>query len=197
MKKKGKLINSTQQCAMCNNFYKGNLRTHYNKKHTIGNIKGIPWKSFVKIANSQYSESIHLNHWSAAVKSASKLNNFVISSGIQKDLNTQNLPTFSTETELLSRSDILNLPTVSTKMEIPIQSDMLTLPTVPLPPDVLCDLKEKELPTIPVTVNLPTEAMLLKLTKGGFQLEFLSISRVINHMTCYKFESSHWWKIHF
>ena len=26
---------------------------------------------------------------------------------------------------------------------------------------------------------------------GGFQLEFVSISRVINHMTCYKFE----WKI--
>ena len=33
--------------------------------------------------------------------------------------------------------------------------------------------------------------------KGGFQLEFVSISRVINHMTCYKFECSHWWKIYF
>ena len=31
---------------------------------------------------------------------------------------------------------------------------------------------------------------------GGFQLEFVSISRVINHMTCYKFEYSHWWKIY-
>ena len=31
---------------------------------------------------------------------------------------------------------------------------------------------------------------------GGFQLEFVSISRVINHMTCYKFECSHWWKIY-
>ena len=30
--------------------------------------------------------------------------------------------------------------------------------------------------------------------EGGFQLEFVSISRVINHMTCYKFECSHWWK---
>ena len=33
--------------------------------------------------------------------------------------------------------------------------------------------------------------------KGGFQLEFVSISRVINHMTCYRFECSHWWKIYF
>ena len=32
---------------------------------------------------------------------------------------------------------------------------------------------------------------------GGFQLEFVSISRVINHMTCYKLESFHWWKIYF
>ena len=32
---------------------------------------------------------------------------------------------------------------------------------------------------------------------GGFQLEFLSINWVINHMTCYKFECSHWWKIYF
>ena len=31
---------------------------------------------------------------------------------------------------------------------------------------------------------------------GGFQLEFVSISRVINHMTCYNFEYSHWWKIY-
>ena len=30
---------------------------------------------------------------------------------------------------------------------------------------------------------------------GGFQLEFVSIRRVINHMTCYKFESSHWLKL--
>ena len=30
---------------------------------------------------------------------------------------------------------------------------------------------------------------------GGFQLEFISISRVINHMTCYNSES-HWWKIY-
>ena len=27
---------------------------------------------------------------------------------------------------------------------------------------------------------------------GGFQFEFVSIGRVINHMTCYKFECSHW-----
>ena len=31
---------------------------------------------------------------------------------------------------------------------------------------------------------------------GGFQLEFVSISRVINHMSCYKFKCSHWWKIY-
>ena len=30
---------------------------------------------------------------------------------------------------------------------------------------------------------------------GGFQLEFVSISQVINHMTCYKFECSHWLKL--
>ena len=32
---------------------------------------------------------------------------------------------------------------------------------------------------------------------GGFQLEFVSISPVINHMTCYNSEHSHWWKIYF
>ena len=31
--------------------------------------------------------------------------------------------------------------------------------------------------------------------QGGFQLEFVNISRVINHMTCYKFECSHWSKL--
>ena len=33
--------------------------------------------------------------------------------------------------------------------------------------------------------------------KGGFQLEFASIRWVINHMTCCRFECSHWWKIYF
>ena len=28
-------------------------------------------------------------------------------------------------------------------------------------------------------------------------MEFVSISRVINHMTCYRFEYFHWWKIYF
>ena len=32
--------------------------------------------------------------------------------------------------------------------------------------------------------------------KGGFQLEFVSISRVINHIAFYNFECSHWWKIY-
>ena len=32
---------------------------------------------------------------------------------------------------------------------------------------------------------------------GGYQLEFVSISRIINHMTCYKFECSNWQKIYF
>ena len=31
---------------------------------------------------------------------------------------------------------------------------------------------------------------------GGFQFEFASISRVMNHKTCYNFECSHWWKIY-
>ena len=30
---------------------------------------------------------------------------------------------------------------------------------------------------------------------GGFQLEFVNISRIINHMTCYKFKCSHWLKL--
>ena len=29
------------------------------------------------------------------------------------------------------------------------------------------------------------EARSIAIEKGGFQLEFLSISRIINHMTCY------------
>ena len=29
---------------------------------------------------------------------------------------------------------------------------------------------------------------------GGCRLYNLSISQVINHVTCYKFECSHWWK---
>ena len=33
--------------------------------------------------------------------------------------------------------------------------------------------------------------------KGGFQLEFVSTSQVINHMMCYKFECTHWWKVYF
>ena len=28
--------------------------------------------------------------------------------------------------------------------------------------------------------------------QGGFQLKFVSINRVINHMSCYKIECSHW-----
>ena len=32
---------------------------------------------------------------------------------------------------------------------------------------------------------------------GGFQLKFVSISRVINPMTCSKFDCSHWWKTYF
>ena len=30
---------------------------------------------------------------------------------------------------------------------------------------------------------------------GGFQLEFVSITRIINHMSCYKLECSHWLKL--
>ena len=39
------------------------------------------------------------------------------------------------------------------------------------------------------------EDVLDSIDKGGFQLEFVSISQVINHMTCYKFECSHWLKL--
>ncbi len=41
-----------------------------------------------------------------------------------------------------------------------------------------------------VNTNFCTECLCLE---GGFQLEFASISRVINHMTSYKFKCSHWW----
>ena len=30
----------------------------------------------------------------------------------------------------------------------------------------------------------------------GFQLEDLSISQAINHVTCYELDRSHWWKIY-
>ncbi len=36
--------------------------------------------------------------------------------------------------------------------------------------------------------NPPTQLRV----KGGFQWEFVNISRIVNHMTCYKFECSHW-----
>ena len=31
---------------------------------------------------------------------------------------------------------------------------------------------------------------------GGCRLSDLSISQVIEHVTCYKFKCSHWWKIY-
>jgi hypothetical protein len=42
---------------------------------------------------------------------------------------------------------------------------------------------------VPLTIVLITELVL-----GGFQLEFVSISQIINNMTYYNFECSHWWK---
>jgi hypothetical protein len=42
-----------------------------------------------------------------------------------------------------------------------------------------------------------TTLRIFTLGMGGFQLELVSISWVLSHMTCYKFECSHWWKIHF
>ena len=51
--------------------------------------------------------------------------------------------------------------------------------------------------------RLPTSIELTRLDsttniqdKGGFQLEFVSISWVINHMTCYNFKCSCCWKIY-
>ena len=32
--------------------------------------------------------------------------------------------------------------------------------------------------------------------KGGFQLVDLIVMELKDHMTCYKFECSHWWKIY-
>ena len=45
------------------------------------------------------------------------------------------------------------------------------------------------------TLGLFTGVSLITFVEGGFQLEFVSISRVIDHMTCYKFECSHWLKL--
>ena len=45
------------------------------------------------------------------------------------------------------------------------------------------------------TLGLFTGVSLITFVEGGFQLEFLSLSRVINHMTSYKFEWSHWLKL--
>ena len=42
----------------------------------------------------------------------------------------------------------------------------------------------------------PNRIDISKLTDiGGFQLEFVSLSRVVDHMTCHKFECSHWLKL--
>ena len=41
-----------------------------------------------------------------------------------------------------------------------------------------------------------SRSLCVSTTKGGFQMEFVSISRVMNHMTCYKFKCTHWWKIY-
>ena len=36
---------------------------------------------------------------------------------------------------------------------------------------------------------------IIDLDYGGFQLEIVSISRVLNHMTSYEFKCSHWLKL--
>jgi hypothetical protein len=48
--------------------------------------------------------------------------------------------------------------------------------------------------SILLTLRLGTDREFQK--KGSFQLEFVSIIRVKDHMTCYKLDCSHWWKIY-
>ena len=52
-------------------------------------------------------------------------------------------------------------------------------------------------PLSPHLVTTTTKQKLRSTISGGFQLEFVSISQVINHMTCYKFDCSHWLKLQY
>ena len=56
----------------------------------------------------------------------------------------------------------------------------------------LCNISVK-FATLFVFANATIQVVLAAF--GGFQLEFVSISRVINHRTFYKFECSHWLKL--
>ena len=49
------------------------------------------------------------------------------------------------------------------------------------------------LPHVVVLERLPN----LQWKRSGFQLELLSISQVVNHITLYQIKCSHWWKIYF
>ena len=49
--------------------------------------------------------------------------------------------------------------------------------------------------SVDIDINMCNGICQIKGYKGGFQLEFVSISRFINHMTYFK--CSHWWKIYF
>ena len=47
-----------------------------------------------------------------------------------------------------------------------------------------------------VDCNVIAIGSIRNLDIGGFQLVDLIITELKDHMTCYKFESSHWWKIY-
>ena len=61
----------------------------------------------------------------------------------------------------------------------------------PFPNEENCEISRWEMGTLNYEGLAGFEACVDYL--GGFQLEFVSISRVLNLMTCYKFECSHWW----
>ena len=48
----------------------------------------------------------------------------------------------------------------------------------------------------PIQNSLPKINIHVRTYYGTFQLEFVSISQVKNHMTCHNFKCSHWWKIY-
>ena len=46
----------------------------------------------------------------------------------------------------------------------------------------------------PTDKKLENAMLIFKMLVLSFQLEF--VSQIINHMTCYKLECPHWWKIY-
>ena len=75
--------------------------------------------------------------------------------------------------------------------------------TYVLPPNLcfrcFCSLLEGPTTIYILDLNINLTLYLIQILRvmGGFQMEFVIINQAINHITCYKFEVSHWRKIYF